>query len=126
MDPITLLIVGAIAAPAVQILRSFIQTIEKERGEEEFEKKLALTLEDKDLQESLAKFLSTLKDDPKALSEAQALIKEVLNQMDEGARKPIEEGLQQPSERGRVNYITKLLEESNTKFQATTANIEQP
>ena len=126
MDPIILLAVGAIAAPAIEMLRSLFNTIRKERCEDRFEE---IFLKNNMFQQRLTVLMndpSILEQDPNALREIKALMRETLDQMDEKTRRPIEEGLEQPSERARMSYVTKLLEETKTKTQSAPSTGSQP
>jgi len=54
---------------------------------------------------------SLLKDPPddRALHEAERVLQQVTLQLEERERKEVREALQQPSERGRADYIAKIL-----------------
>jgi hypothetical protein len=130
MDPTILLAlgVGAIAAPAIEMLRSLFNTIRKERCERLFEEMFALSLKNKVLQKRINVLMSdpsTLERDPNAVKEIISLMRETLEQMDEKTRRPIEEGLEQPSERARMSYFTKLLEETKAKSHSAPSSSNQ-
>ena len=110
MNTVTILeFIGAVLA-SLGAIWSLLQVIWKLRAKTELRRKLEKDVDNKVEQlRNLTKHLSTYSSDAEKLREAQALLEEQLMSLKEPHRKLILEGLHQPSERGRANYIVKLL-----------------
>jgi hypothetical protein len=125
MDPLSLSLLGAAIAPAaIQAARSIYKTIGRLRGEIKVEKRLGETFST-DVRNGISDMMrdpTILRNNPQAVLAAQMIIEQVLGDMDDQTRRSVEEGLHQQSDRSRIAYVTKILEESGPKNKVLAAS----
>jgi hypothetical protein len=110
---------------ALAITRSVKSIKKKKRAEDKFEDILAqLLLSDVNLRrkcKEVEKSIVSPRKNPESYAKAYRLLNDVLKRLDEPDREPLYEALYQPSERGRANYVTKIIRESEQKAMAASA-----
>jgi hypothetical protein len=131
MEPLTLItaILGAVfSALLFDAVRSISNLFRGYRSEKLVAEKLALLSFDEKFRNRMVEVLTELQRtenvNRRALDEAEEMIKGAMAEVGAEARKAVEQGLEQPSERGRVNYAAKLLEESAAKAQASGLGVQ--
>jgi hypothetical protein len=131
MEPLTLItaILGAVfSALLFDAVRSISNLFRGYRSEKLVAEKLALLSFDEKFRNRMVEILTELQRtenvNRRALDEAEQMIKGAMAEVGAEARKAVEQGLEQPSERGRVNYAAKLLEESAAKAQASGLGVQ--
>jgi hypothetical protein len=131
MEPLTLItaILGAVfSALLFDAVRSISNLFRGYRSEKLVAEKLALLSFDEKFRNRMVEVLTELQRtenvNRRALDEAEQMIKGAMAEVGAEARKAVEQGLEQPSERGRVNYAAKLLEESAAKAQASGLGVQ--
>jgi uncharacterized protein YajQ (UPF0234 family) len=131
MEPLTLItaILGAVfSALLFDAVRSISNLFRGYRSEKLVAEKLALLSFDEKFRNRMVEILTELQRtenvNRRALDEAEEMIKGAMAEVGAEARKAVEQGLEQPSERGRVNYAAKLLEESAAKAQASGLGVQ--
>jgi len=131
MEPLTLItaILGAVfSALLFDAVRSISNLFRGYRSEKLVAEKLALLSFDEKFRNRMVEILTELQRtenvNRRALDEADQMIKGAMAEVGAEARKAVEQGLEQPSERGRVNYAAKLLEESAAKAQASGLGVQ--
>jgi transcription elongation GreA/GreB family factor len=119
MELVTTIVAALLAVQGVAMFRIINRMVRKKRAEEKLEDELARLIT-KDLKmlnraRNLARELTTGQQDPEHVAKAYKFLEEALKRLDKDERKAVLEAVLQPSERGRANYMSKVIRDSLTE-----------
>ncbi len=124
MEILWILLLAGLTAPVIAILKTLTDIRDQQQAEKEVEKRLIELFErDNKLRkklEAIVRGLATAPFPHERLAEAHKIINDALRGLDKQSRKAILDALYQPSERGRINYISKLVSGASEKHLAAT------
>jgi uncharacterized protein YoxC len=121
----TAILAGLFAVQGVAIVRILNRILQKRRAEEKLEDEISrLMLRDIKLLNRANRLRKELKGgsaDPEVVAMAYKFLQDAIKELEETERKAVLEGVLQTSERGRANYLSKLINESLEEAQEKKA-----
>jgi hypothetical protein len=121
MEPImvTSIVTALLAVQGVGMFRIISRIVQRKRAEEKLEGELARLISS-DLKmlnkaRKYARELTAAPHKPEELAHAYKFLEEALKRLEKDERQVVMEAVLQPTERGRANYMSKLIQDSLTE-----------
>lgn len=120
MEMVTAIVTALLAVQGVAMFRIINRIVQRKRAEEKLEDELVRLLSsDVKMLNKARKYAKELTDaphQPEEVANAYKFLLEALKRLEEDERKAVLEAVLQPSERGRANYMSKLITESVSEY----------